>query len=259
MEKNLIQVKSFGHLRPETLYSEDVSLSFDTMQYSPTSKIKVLVQVEPPELRNLKEVIINNSSKFDLILAWDKDILNSCPNSKKFIFGTCWIDFKTFKEKKQNEISFITSYKRQTKGHQLRHQLLEKYSNTDNINGFFFRKISSPPRIENKNILFENAKFHIVIENTSKDNLITEKLIDCFATKTIPIYWGCPNIGEFFNEKGIIKFNTLEELDLILNKLTPEYYEELSDVLEENYQKSKEYYDFHKRVEKEINNIIYNN
>ena len=30
----------------------------------------------------------------------------------------------------------------------------------------------------------------------------------------------------------------------------------MTDILEENYEKSKKYYDFHSRVEDEINNII---
>jgi hypothetical protein len=256
MEKNLIQVKSFGWARPETLYSEDVSLSFDTTQHSKSSKIKVLVQVEPSEIIDIKNIIINEQNNFDLILAWDENILNSCSNAKKFIFGSCWIDFKTFKENKKNEISFISSNKRQTTGHQFRHQILSKYSNIENINGFSFKKIYTPPRIENKNILFENAKFHVVVENTSKTNWITEKIIDCFATKTIPIYYGCPNIGEFFNEKGVLKFNTLEELDNILNTITPEIYDNLEEVINENYEKSKEYFDFHERLKREIENYI---
>ena len=34
---------------------------------------------------------------------------------------------------------------------------------------------------------------------------------------TIPIYWGCPNISEFFNTKGIIFFDTKEQLNTIIN------------------------------------------
>ena len=126
----------------------------------------------------------------------------------------------------------------------------------NNINGFNFKRFKTPPRIQSKNILFENAKYHIVVENTSKKNWITEKLIDCFATKTIPIYWGCPNVGEFFNQKGILQFTNMEELGNILNTISPTYYDDMKEVIEENFEKSKEYYDFHKRVEKEINDII---
>lgn len=258
MVENLIQVKSFGTLRPETLYSKDVSLSFDTIQHAPESEIKVLVQIEPPEIINRTDLFIKHKNDFDLILTWDEKILRECENSKKFIFGTCWIDEKNFNPKKEDEISFIMSGKNQAPGHRIRHAFWNVYGGKENINGFRLNKYRTPPRIESKNILFDKAKYHITIENTKRVNWVTEKIIDCFATKTIPIYYGCPNIGEFFNEKGIISFNDLDELDGILNKITPEFYDEISEVLEENYQKSKQYYDFHKRVEKEINNLIKN-
>jgi hypothetical protein len=62
------------------------------------------------------------------------------------------------------------------------------------------------------------------MENCKKDYYFTEKLIDCFRTKTIPIYWGCPSIGTFFDVNGILTFNTVEELKSILLNLTNEYY-----------------------------------
>jgi hypothetical protein len=36
--------------------------------------------------------------------------------------------------------------------------------------------------------------FHIAVENVKIDNWYTEKISQSFATKTVPIYWGCPNI-----------------------------------------------------------------
>ena len=128
-------------------------------------------------------------------------------------------------------------------------------TNSYNVNNF--NGVTTPPRIESKNILFENAKYHVVIENTSRPNWITEKLIDSLATKTIPIYWGCPNVGDFFNEEGILTFNNMDELNTVLNSITPEFYDEMKDVIEENYEKSKEYYNFHERVEREVNTLIH--
>jgi hypothetical protein len=256
MENNLIKAKSFGCLNSESSFIEDVSISFDTIQHSTDSKIKILVQIEPPEIYNTTEQIINNYNNFDLILSWNEDVLQKCPNSKEFIFGTCWINFENFKPDKKNEISFIMSNKSYAPGHRFRHEIWSFLNEKNNLNGFSINKIQTPPRVDSKNILFENAKFHIVVENTCRKNWITEKIIDCFATKTIPIYCGCPNIGDFFNEKGIIVFNTIDELNSILNNLSSEIYDNMTDILEENYEKSKKYYDFHSRVENEINNII---
>jgi hypothetical protein len=37
------------------------------------------------------------------------------------------------------------------------------------------------------------------VESSSETEIFTERLIDCLVTKTIPIYWGCPNISDFFD------------------------------------------------------------
>ena len=40
--------------------------------------------------------------------------------------------------------------------------------------------------------------YSVVIECTTDKNYFSEKIIDCFATMTIPIWYGCDNIGELF-------------------------------------------------------------
>jgi len=256
MKNNLIKAKTFGSLDHDMYFNTDVSISFDTLEHSKTSNIKVLVQIEPPEIQDQKKIFIENHKIFDLILTWDEDILDSCDNAKKFIFGTCWIDFDSFKPNKRNKISFILSNKNYAPGHILRHGVWGYLSNKTSINNFELLKIMTPPRIESKNILFEDSKYHIVIENCSRKNWVTEKLIDCLSTKTIPIYWGCSNIGEIFNEKGIIKFKNIDELNFILETLDMDFYEKSINVIEENYEKSKEYFDFYGRITNEINKYI---
>jgi hypothetical protein len=46
--------------------------------------------------------------------------------------------------------------------------------------------------------------FSVAIENGQYETYFTEKLLDCFATGTIPVYLGAPDIGEYFNKDGII-------------------------------------------------------
>jgi hypothetical protein len=45
-----------------------------------------------------------------------------------------------------------------------------------------------------------------------QDYYFTEKLIDCFLMETVPVYWGCPGIGSIFDERGILRFETPDEL-----------------------------------------------
>ena len=71
-------------------------------------------------------------------------------------------------------------------------------------------------------------------------------------TKTIPIYKGCPNIGDFYEEKGIIKFETIDELEQILNSLDEDTYQNMIEYIEKNYETALKDPPFEKRVEKTI-------
>jgi hypothetical protein len=88
--------------------------------------------------------------------------------------------------------------------------------------------------------LFEKHQFSIVIENTREKNYFSEKLMDCIITKTIPIYYGCENIGDYFNTKGWILLkdeqNFLQELYAQLHTLNDTYYMTHYSIVEENYE-----------------------
>ena len=66
---------------------------------------------------------------------------------------------------------------------------------------------------------------------------MTEKLHDCFLTKTVPIYYGCPNISDHYDMGGILKFETGEQLVNILRNLTPELYDKMKTSVDENYKR----------------------
>jgi len=69
------------------------------------------------------------------------------------------------------------------------------------------------------------------MENDSVPNYYTEKITDCFATGTVPIYWGATNIGDYFDERGIIKLD--DSFDP--SKLTFDLYEEMLPHVGNNY------------------------
>ena len=79
--------------------------------------------------------------------------------------------------------------------------------------------------------------FHIAVENVKEKNWYTEKIGQSFISKVVPVYWGCPNIEEFgYDPRGILYFNTIDELVDIVNNLTPEKYTEMLPYIEHNYQ-----------------------
>lgn len=80
------------------------------------------------------------------------------------------------------------------------------------------------PRIEgdyNSNEIinfYSQYKFVICLENTKQETYITEKIINGFLAKTIPIYWGSDSITDYFNEERFINISNFNE-DTIYNAL----------------------------------------
>jgi hypothetical protein len=83
--------------------------------------------------------------------------------------------------------------------------------------------------------------FSIVIENYQDDLYFTEKILNCFATGTIPIYLGAKKINEKFNQKGILNFNTIDELNEILLNIDDKFYFDRMDAVVENFELCKEF------------------
>jgi hypothetical protein len=62
--------------------------------------------------------------------------------------------------------------------------------------------------LKNKKDGLTNYKFSIAVENCVEENYFSEKFTDCVLTNTIPIYFGCPNIENYF--KGTLKLSDLK-------------------------------------------------
>jgi len=106
-----------------------------------------------------------------------------------------------------------------------------------------------------KNPLFD-SQFHIAIENTKIANYFSEKLLDCFQTKTIPIYYGCLNTHEYFNTEGIFFVDNIEDIISYCNTLTPETYEKMLPFAEDNFLRSEKWKDCTGRVENMVKELI---
>ncbi len=256
-------------------WDETVSFTIDDgFHFSDTSSFKVLHQIEPAEVLDVAGRIIEYHKFYDLILAWDKRILAACPNAVLFPQGNCtWMDpnFKPWltppiklqppttpsnnplecdTSLKKFQASFITSSKASTSGHRLRQEIYEKLP--DSINGMPIFKHRSPPYIPSKRALLDEYQYFITPQNASQDNWFDDKIVDALIAKTIPLYWGCPNIGDFFNMDGILHFKTYEELVSMLEKLTPEYYAQHYDAVQDNFERALKYVHIWHRAEVEI-------
>ena len=203
----------------------------------PPSKNKIAWLIEPicvaPQHYNY---VINNLMKFDYILTHEKTLLELDYNTKFIPFGCCWIpeEEQEVYDKTKN-ISVISSNKTFTDGHKLRHEVIQKFGDKMDVFGRGYDPI------EFKIDGLKDYRFSVVIENCKRDYWFTEKLIDCFATGTIPIYWGCPSIGDFFNTDGMLIFDSMDELEYILDKCNEDLYNSKLDEIKDNFEKSKNF------------------
>lgn len=55
--------------------------------------------------------------------------------------------------------------------------------------------------------LVSQYKFVFACENSREETYITEKICHGFTARVVPLYWGCENVGEYFNEERFINFN----------------------------------------------------
>jgi hypothetical protein len=262
--------------KPITILNDYATVTSNDLRFNPYN---ILIVHEPNELFGIHNWVKINHQAFSAILTWSEDILNSCPNAVWFDHGARseddeWVDsFKDVFDKKF-EVSFLSGAKELIEGHRFRQEIykleeqitipkkwfyvLEDFDWDDYKKGGIGRSVSEKSATFNnipKRICYNESMFHIAVENTKQNNWYTEKIGDAFASKTIPIYWGCPNIGDYFDERGIITFNTKEELINIVNNLTPEVYESMKPYIEINYQLVKESY-FPYTLDKILTQII---
>jgi len=100
---------------------------------------------------------------------------------------------------KRDRISVITSNKKYFPGHKKRLQFIEKLRRHP-ISQYidFFGGYHNP--LEDKLDGLLGYKYHLALENSTVDHYWTEKFADPLLAYTLPIYYGCSNISDYFPE-----------------------------------------------------------
>lgn len=176
-----------------------------------------LLESTPVISNIIEKVKINYQEYFKIfryIFTNDKDLLDLDDRFKWCPTGGYWIkDAKMYPKSKM--ISFVTSNKSSLPGHKNRLEWLEMLKDQVDVYGRGFNEI------ETKEEGLCDYMFSVAIENAIYKTFFTEKILDCFATGTIPIYLGTSDIGNYFNTDGIIELK--EEFyiseDLYYNKI----------------------------------------
>ena len=146
-------------------------------------------------------------------------------------------DYDSFKRRdiipKKKQLSVVTSGPRHYKGHRDRYTFVMKHLKPhfgDRIE-IFGRGIRD---FRDKVEVIEPFKYHLALENGSEKNYFTEKLTDSFLGLTYPIYFGAPNIYDFFAPDMLtaIDINQPKEaIAMIEQVLDQDFYEKRLDSL----------------------------
>lgn len=159
-----------------------------------------------------------NAHKFDFILTYHRPFLDYGPKFRFTPYGGTWVDKTMWGIKPKTKLcSMLIGEKMSTAGHRIRHEIADMVD-TEGLPVDFYGVKGQPVDYsqQTKYTVLADYAYSIVTETCREDNLFTEWLLDCFALGTIPIFWGAPNIHEFFNTDGILQFDTVDRLYKIL-------------------------------------------
>lgn len=218
--------------------------------------------IKPQAYEDVLKYKTHIEKDFDLLFTYDTQILNTISNARFVPFGAVvwyganiegnmfegamsgfssdntdkepfFISPENYKRKTKN-ISMISSAKEMCYMHLVRKKLAFKCKNESLADTFGKFDGGSYVKME---IPFEHYRYSIVIENNIEPFYFTEKVMNCFAAQTIPIYLGATQIDEFFNPAGIIQIGLedCEHIEKILKRCTAEEYERRLPAVLDNF------------------------
>jgi len=265
MDSNMIEVslydESFKHHTDNTsssFYFKSQNIKFDRdylnrheigvcTQYSLDSlisanhKYKFIVFTEPMSIISQYIDFVYKHKIYELVdqvfIPWIK----SYPKTQYYPYGDSWIkpeDHKIYSKTKN--ISMIASDKNHCPMHETRHKLAKIFKG-DGFGKYFNN------HVEYKLDSLKDYRYQVVVENDIQEGWFTEKLIDCFVTGTIPIYYGTTSLPGF-DRNGMItaKHYSVNELEYIISKINcqgEELYnsESTQNAIKYNFELAKKY------------------
>jgi hypothetical protein len=211
----------------------NVHISINCLSLNADKKFNILVLQESPGVLNNRNVLqfLNdekNYKKYDKIYS----CITSLPKNLKIEYihpsNISWVKNPIFLPNKTKLVSMISSNNAFLPGHIRRLNILNSVKDFVDVYGRGFNPIKE------KDEGLVDYYYSIAIENDNTNNYFSEKLIDCFLTCTIPIYWGCSYVKTIFNPAGIIDINEIQDLKEI-KTFSKDYYIKNIDAVVDNY------------------------
>lgn len=217
-------------------YSADISIHIDHSIFSHLIDKKKKNYAWIVEAKNIIPNVYETSKQnisflednYELIFTHDEELTKL---SNKFKLALCnaktWIKTPKIYDKTKL-ISMIASSKVMCSDHVYRQQIIKKYKESLDHYGKGFKEISTKEEGLNEYC------FSIAMENGTYPVMFSEKITDCFAAGTIPIYYGTTSIDKYFNKDGIIMLTDNLNIDI----LSYELYESKLDAVKDNFERT---------------------
>lgn len=199
----------------------------------------IVILQEPRSIEHLGyEFVEKHPEKFKYIFSHDSKILK-LPNALLFNWGTIWCTADVPKTKK---ISMVSSDKACCELHKVRIGLANYFDTHDLGVECFGTFRGNPADYTSAYDAHAEFKFAIAMENYIDDYWYTEKILNCFSTKTVPIYYGARNIKKLFNPDGIIQVNDWHDIpELVKNLDVDAEYKKRKAAIDDNFERVKFY------------------
>lgn len=219
-------------------------------------KRKIAWILEPRAIHpQVYDWIEKNNKLFDYVLTFDLDLVDRGENFLYYPHGRCWINGKSkditpmndqfkwgmtlFGPLKDRNCSIIASTKNFTEGHQLRHKVIQSNLPDLDVYGYGYKPV------DNKRDALDRYRFSVTIENSIQRGYWTEKVVDCFATMTVPIFWGDKEgLSTHFNKDGILFADNLQDIKILVDQVSKDgeaMWEKMANAIHENYHKVEQY------------------
>lgn len=182
------------------------------------ARLSMMVQ-EPRVIHNDHRKLLRVTwRRFFRVFSHDRDLVDHIPNGVFVPFGTTWVpEWRGLDLRKTKACSLIASAKRSQAGHEVRHAIADHVKarglDVDVMGGGY-----AP--FDRKSDGLAPYRFSVVIENSREPDYFTEKLVDAILCLTVPIYWGCPNIGDYFDTSSFVICESEGEIRDALERLS---------------------------------------
>lgn len=187
--------------------------------------------------------------KFDRVFTFDERLLDKYPNASQFCFNAelrlYGRDEQQIKKdmedhEKLKNISIVSSDKLMCDLHRLRYDWAKKFKNSGKVDTY--GTFDGGKWVIPFDYLYD-YRYSIVVENSIEPYWFTEKILNCFAMRTVPIYVGHPKMLERFNADGIIFVDPKDygRIDEIIKQCGVADYEARKAAIEDNFNRVQVY------------------